>query len=206
MADTTLTCPNCGYGFAELQRATRMFDCPSCGTTLFRGDLALEPMGDHGEMHEMPMLFGLHDTIETGSERLTVIGHVRFDYGRGWWDEMWAIDGNGNGAWISIDEGDVVLQHPIAPDDQPRWKASPDLGSSFTFHGEPYTVTETDRGTAIAIRGELPEQLRVGEAHDFVNASGQRGGLISGEFWDGGRAWYEGYWLDPFEIRVERAA
>ena len=37
----SLSCPNCGFGFTGLQRSTRMFDCPSCDTTLFRAADAL---------------------------------------------------------------------------------------------------------------------------------------------------------------------
>lgn len=204
--DAFHTCPNCGHGFEGLRKSTRMFDCPSCGTTLFREAQALNPIGNHGEMHDAPMLFGLGDTVDTGKGRYTVIGHTRFDYGRGWWDEMWAFGADGRGAWISIDEGDVVLQWPIAEGRAPQWQTAPELGSTFSLNGEGFTVTEIDEAVCVAIRGEFPERLVVGERHLFVNASGEDGTFLSGEFWEGGRAWFTGAWLDPWEIRVERAA
>ncbi|WP_430450220.1 DUF4178 domain-containing protein [Rhodophyticola sp.] len=201
-----LSCPNCGNGFDRLQKSMRMFDCPSCGTTLFREADALAPIGNHGEMHEVPMLLGLGDKLRVGRHVYRMVGHARFDYGRGWWDELWALDGSGNGAWISIDEGDVILQTALPEGQAPKWNGAPPLGSSFRVEGETYTVTEADTAACVAIRGEFPEVMEIGERHDFVNAAGDDGALISGEFWAGGRAWYRGRWLDPFDLKPDRAA
>jgi len=182
-----------------------MFDCPSCDTTLFREGDALAPIGNHGEMHETPMLVGLGDTVVFDGGRYGVLGHIRYDYGRGFWDEMWAEDAQGEGIWLSIDEGDVVVQRALA-DSAVRVGLADEvrLGTQVRVEGEIYTVTEMDEATATAFRGELPERIDLGERHRFVNASGEDGTLLSGEVWDGGETWFLGEWLDPFEIRVER--
>ncbi|MBF9034547.1 DUF4178 domain-containing protein [Rhodobacterales bacterium HKCCE2091] len=203
--DDAPTCPNCGYGFPALARSTRMFDCPSCGTTLFREADALAPMGDHGVMHEAPMLIGLHDRVDLPGGPVEVIGHVRFDYGRGWWDELWALDGNGDGVWISLDEGDVAVERPAPAPKGLRDGALPGIGFKLSAGGIDYTVTEADRATCAAFRGELPELMEIGEVHDFIDATGPGGAILSGEMWDGGSAWFLGQWLDPFAIRVTRA-
>jgi predicted nucleic acid-binding Zn-ribbon protein len=206
MPDLAPTCPNCGHGFAALRRSTRMFDCPSCGTTLFRENDALAPIGNHGEMHTTPMLFGLGDRVEAGGEVFEIVGHARFDYGRGVWDEMWGLDANGDGVWLSVDEGDVALQRAFAPGSGPRQPDPMPVGHDFIYQGRPYTVTEADTATCTAIRGEFPEKLEVGERYRFVNAAGREGALLSGEFWDGGHDWFEGVWLDPFTITVRPGA
>ncbi|MBY6201377.1 DUF4178 domain-containing protein [Maritalea mobilis] len=206
MPDPALTCPNCGYGFPELRHSTRMFDCPACGTTLFRGQDALAPMGDHGVMHETPMLFGIGDAVWADGTQFEVVGHARFDYGRGFWDEMWALDGNGDGAWLSIDEGDVVLQRAFPPGSGPRQPDPLPVGHDFTYQGRKYTVTEADLAKCVAIRGEFPEVLEIGEQHLFINAAGRDGEVLSGEFWDGVHQWFEGVWLDPFTLTVRSGA
>jgi len=205
MPDTSVTCPNCGYGFDNLRPSTRMFDCPSCDTTLFRDGVALQPLGDHGEMHEYPMLFGLGDTITAEGVRFTVVGHARYDYGRGTWDEMWVENDRGQGAWVSIDEGDVAIQHPYEGNAGPRRSDPPSVAESFTYSGTDFTVTEADHARVVAVRGQFPEAIRVGDAHYFINASGPSGQLLSGEFWEGGHQWHDGTWLDPFTLRVDRA-
>ncbi|MEJ6393762.1 DUF4178 domain-containing protein [Gymnodinialimonas sp. 2305UL16-5] len=202
MSDTHVSCPNCGYGFEGLRKSTRMFDCPSCDTTLFRSDSALKPVGNNGEMHDYPMLFGLHDSVKIDGRTYVVTGHSRYDYGRGTWDEMYAEDSGGNGVWISLDEGDVVVQVPFKPGSGPRRNDPPPVGQALTYSGRDYHVTEADTATCIAVRGQFPELIQVGDEHYFINASGPSGQLLSGEFWDGGSTWYEGSWLDPFTLQV----
>lgn len=200
-----VSCPNCGYGFRGLRKSTRMFDCPSCDTTLFRAGDAVAPVGDHGEMHDTALLFGIGDTIEAVGSRWTVLGHIRYDYGRGFWDEMWAETPDGAGAWVSIDEGDVVIQLPLGRNAvRAGLAADLRLGAQVRIDGEVYTVTEMDRATAAAFRGQLPEQITLGQTHRFLNASGEHGALLSGEVWDDGESWFLGEWLDPFDLKIER--
>lgn len=206
MTSAPVSCPNCGYGFDALRRSTRMFDCPSCDTTLFREGDALAPIGNHGEMHETAMLFGIGDTVHPpGRTSYTVLGHIRYDYGRGFWDEMYAENAQGQGAWFSIDEGDVVIQRALdAGQVRAGLMKQLALGAQVRIADQVFTITEMDEATAVAFRGELPERIELGETHRFVNGSGEDGDVLSGEVWEDGESWFTGAWLDPFDIRVER--
>jgi hypothetical protein len=204
MPDSPVTCPNCGYGFDALRKSTRMFDCPSCGTTLFRDGAAINPIGENGEMHEYPMLLAVGDGVVIGGQTCLVVGHARYDYGRGTWDEFWVENDRGAGAWVSVDEGDVAVQYPFHGAEGPKRSNPPRVGETITFQGRDYTVTEGDTARCIAVRGQFPEMIQVGDEHYFVNASGPSGQILSGEFWDGGQSWSDGEWLDPFSLKVER--
>jgi len=204
MSDAHATCPNCGYGFDNLRKSTRMFDCPSCDTTLFRDTDALKPVGNNGEMHAYEMLFGLNDTVTVDGKGYIIVGHARYDYGRGVWDEFYGEDSTGDGVWFSVDEGDVAVQVPYAGNAGPRQTDPLPVGSTFGYSGRDYTVTEADTATCIAVRGQFPELVQVGDAHYFINAAGPTGQLMSGEFWDGGHQWFDGMWLDPFTLKIAR--
>ena len=204
MSDTHVTCPNCGYGYDNLRKSTRMFDCPSCGTTLFREGVQLNPIGNHGEMHEFPMLLGLHDSVTLDGSTYLVAGHARYDYGRGTWDELWLEDDRGQGGWLSLDEGDIVFQRELGEGAVPNLTSPPRVGESFTTSNGEFTVTEADVATCVAMRGQFPELIQVGDEHYFVNCSGPGGLLLSGEFWEGGQAWLLGRWSDPFALKVRR--
>ena len=204
MSDTHVTCPNCGYGFDNLRKSTRMFDCPSCDTTLFREGAALKPIGNNGEMHDYVMLLGINDSVTINGQKCLVVGHARYDYGRGTWDEFWVENSQGAGAWVSIDEGDVAVQYPLGGDLAPQRSDPPRVGERVIHGGLEYTVTEGDTAKCIAVRGQFPEMIQVGDEHYFVNASGPSGRLLSGEFWEGGHGWSDGEWLDPFTLKVER--
>jgi hypothetical protein len=199
---TQRNCPKCGTGLGEDLARFRMLNCPSCGTSLFLQDDRLTLAGDQGVMHDVPLLFGLGDEVTVGGRGYRPVGHARYSYGRGAWDEFWVLDSTGNG-WISVDEGDVVVQDPLHRD-APDLQTPPPLGSNLAFRGVSFTVTEADEAACIALRGNFPEVLRVGERYRFVNATAGNGAFLSGEFGDGSAQWYLGGWVDPFAVGVTR--
>lgn len=180
-----------------------MLTCDSCGTTLYLKDKTLLNAGSAGEMHDSPMLFGLGDHVTFGKLHVDIQGHARFSYGRGWWDEFWGTGKRGESLWISVDEGDVVVQYPLPADQSPRISRTARVGQIFEHHGAALRVTEHDRATCVAVRGSFDDVLYVGDRYDFINLSGDDGMLLSAEFWDGGESWFTGAWHDPFEIKVE---
>jgi hypothetical protein len=194
-----LNCPKCGYGLGEQLAFVKMLTCPSCGTTLFLRDAAFEIAGDGGVLHELPLLIGLGDSFRIGRREFRTLGHARFSYGRGTWDEFWAMDGRGEGAWISVDEGDVVIQSEVRPGELPGGRL-PGLGGNVTWEERSFTVTEVETATCEALRGAFPELLTVGESYRFLNCTGDGGELLSVEDWPGGQSWFLGEWVDPFDI------
>ncbi|WP_208347037.1 DUF4178 domain-containing protein [Pseudaestuariivita rosea] len=182
---------------------TRMTDCDACGSTVYLQDGVFEAAGQRGEMHDTKMLFKLHDRIRIRDRSYLISGHVRYSYGRGWWDEFWAIEGNGNGVWISVDEGDVVLQKQISNSDIQMARPPFVVGQTIKAVNQDFLVTEASRAECMAFRGEFPEALRVGETYKFVNCSSSTGELLSGEYGDGSSLWFLGGWIDPFEVRNE---
>lgn len=203
MAD--LNCPNCGDRIDPRIAGFRRVTCASCGTSLLIEDAVVRHAGQAGVMHEAPMLIALGDRVSIWQDSYDILGHARFSYGRGWWDEFQALDQHGKPVWLSVDEGDVAIQRPVRPDAAPRFDGPPALGVSFGMGGERYAVTEAERAECLALRGGFQEDLAVGETYDFVNCTSASGAILSGEFWSGGRAWYVGDWADPFDLKVERA-
>lgn len=194
-------CPNCGDHVADALAAAPMAVCPSCQTTIYLLDGRLLSAGSAGEMHDAPLLFGLGDRIKVGADWVTAVGHARFSYGPGWWDEFWAEDDAGDGVWISIDEGDVVAQHTL--DSAPVAQVPRRVGAIISY-GNGFRVSEIDTGTCMALRGRFPERLAVGDSYSYINAMAENGALLSAETHAGATDWFLGTWLDPFELEVER--
>ncbi|WP_254435986.1 DUF4178 domain-containing protein [Ruegeria arenilitoris] len=176
--------------------------CPSCGTTLFLKGDHIEQAGEQGVMHDAPLLFRAGDSIELGRKTLQILGHARYSYGRGFWDEYCGVSQTGVTSWISVDEGDVVEQTRIPAEQTPRARPPFKPGETLTLKDSTYTVTEVEQAECIALRGQFDEELRVGETYRFVNASTDGFRLLSGEFWGENEAWYEGRWHDPFGVKV----
>ncbi|WGW04653.1 DUF4178 domain-containing protein [Tropicibacter oceani] len=196
-------CPNCGDAVPAQISYVTMVTCPSCSTTLYLDGAGLHAAGQSGEMHDGPKLFDLGDTVGLGDATVQILGHARFSYGRGWWDEFWGLDESQRSVWVSVDEGDIVLQYPVKAEFWPPVAPAAPLGSTFQHRDETWRVIERDKAECIALKGSFGEQLAVGERYSFVNAQSDSGALMSGEFWEGGRSWFLGFWFDPFDVRIE---
>ncbi|NSX53337.1 DUF4178 domain-containing protein [Parasulfitobacter algicola] len=182
-----------------------MIDCDACGTTVFLQDGVFKNAGQRGEMHDTQMLFGLKDTVRILEERYYIAGHVRYSYGRGWWDEFWAVKGNGDGVWLSIDEGDVVSQRSLPKQDHPPEDTFLYVGETVTVQGQLFTATEVSTAECMAFRGEFPEILHVGEKYRFINYTSEHGALLSGEITDDDALWFIGTWIDPFDVKKDQS-
>ncbi|MCK0165978.1 DUF4178 domain-containing protein [Jannaschia sp. S6380] len=201
---TDRSCPNCGAALPAILAHARMVNCAFCGSSIVLDDATLRLAGRAGEMLDAPELIELARPVRLPQGVFTARGHVRYDYGRGHWDEYHG-DLDGDLVWVSVDEGDVVLQRPLA--DPPQGARTLfRLGATLRVMGLDYTCTEVATARAAAFRGQLPEAIVVGEAHLYANFAGPRGAILSGEAWTlpGGEeaiAWFHGHWIDPFAVR-----
>jgi ribosomal protein S27AE len=192
-------CPKCGHGLGPQLASTRMTNCPACGTSVFLLDDRFVLAGDQGVMHDAPMLMTLGDRVTLLGTPWHLIGQARFSYGRGFWDEFWAEGPGTQMAWISVDEGDIVVQTELPAHDRPT-QTTPTLGGTVPYDGTLFTVTELETATVQACRGTLPEVMTPGDTYHFANCTAPDGRLLSGEFWQGQSAWYLGQWADAFDI------
>jgi len=199
-----MTCPNCGAALSATLTRAKMVACEYCESTVVLEDDALRSAGEKGVMAQEPSLFVLGREITYNSERFLPVGHARFSYGTGWWDEFWAINSAGDGVWISVDEGEIAVEMPydIAI---PYTPAQLQKNARVILGDETFTVTEADSATCTALRGEFPETLHVGQRYEYWHLSGPRGRLVTLEYSDGEFAASEGMWIDPYLIRSENA-
>lgn len=202
----SFNCLNCGDQVELPFDYLKLTTCSSCGTTLFLADSQARLAGDQGIMHDAPLLFGLGDTVTFGTLGITMYGHARFSYGRGFWDEFWGATDTGEPRWVSVDEGDIVIQRALPEAQSPKIEQHLETGSEFLWNRDIHTVVEVGTGECVAVRGSFDEELRVGETYRYINATSDIDTFLSGEFWPGGQRWFEGRWFDPYDIKIERAA
>lgn len=194
-------CGNCGAELPGRLAHARMITCEFCGTSSVLRDQVFEVAGSGGEMLDAASLIFLGQTIMVKSLDLMPVGHARFSYGRGWWDEFWCIDGQGEGHWLSADEGDYALERALHRQHWPKgFRAN--LGAEAFLMNDSYRVTEAETATCLAVRGEFPEVLELGEAHLYFDLSAPDGAMATYEKWDGGEAWSIGHWVDPWELSL----
>lgn len=195
-----LHCPKCGVALGPRIKTLKMVSCDHCGTTSVLVDAQLRAAGRSGVMHTGPSLVMLGQDFRIRGQSYRPRGHARFSYGRGEWDEFWCEDDSGGGVWLSVDEGDVVLQHPLPRFEAPTAQGPFRTGMEILAGTEPFTVTEVEQARCIALRGSFPEELSVDQTYHFANSTSERGSLLSGEGGPQGWIWFLGDWVDPFEV------
>lgn len=180
--------------------ATRVVACGYCDTTQIFEDDAFRLAGKQGVMLDVPTLFKLGEAVKIDGRQMTPIGHARFSYGRGWWDEFWCETADGT-IWVSVDEGDVAIERPVPADKVPK-SFEAQLGAEITIAGVRYRVTEAETAECLAVRGEFPELLEIGETHLYFDLSGPSGEIVTLEQWEDQSAWFYGRWVDPWKVKV----
>lgn len=193
-----LQCENCGAEVDRRIRSSKLVACTHCDTTLMLTDEGFRKAGQQGVMRDAPSLLQLGRTVRIDGASVTPVGQARFSYGRGWWDEFWC-DAGDEMVWVSVDEGDYAIERPLEEGRRPR-RFEGKLGEHVDLFGVDFTVTEAETGECVALRGEFPEALRVGEKHLFFDLSGRNGELITVERWEGEEAWFVGHWIDPWRV------
>lgn len=194
-----LSCPSCGNAVPHELRYAKLVVCPSCQVSLFLEDDAVKHAGERSALVDGPSLFEVGRPFYYGGGTYVPHGRIRYDYGRGWWDEWWVGTDAGQAVWVSVDEGDIVMQEPLNLNGPaPAWE-SLQLGTTLSVGSQNLTVTERNEANCVGFQGELPEFVQLGQVHRFVHLSGPKGLLLTIEFDDETQV-YKGFWLDPFEI------
>jgi DNA-directed RNA polymerase subunit RPC12/RpoP len=200
-ADQTFACPNCGAELSTRLRSTRLVACDYCDSSIFLEDDVVRLAGKQGVMADYPSLLKLHQSFDYRGWGFMPIGVARFDYGQGFWDEWWVMGEDSEGRWLSVDEGDFALEEPVDIEKAPSaFELVP--GRAIVLDGQELHVTERGRATCVAIKGELPEALTVGDSYTYVHLSGQGGLLYTLEIDRGRSACHRGRWIDAFGIRA----
>jgi len=193
-------CPNCGAELSCRLASAKMAACAYCESTILLDDEGMRKAGEAGTMAEEPSLIALGQEFTYDGQSFMPVGHARFSYPNGWWDEFWCLDGKGEGIWVSVDEGDIAIEVPIELKKQPPLSVLK-LGNTLKLKGATWRITEADEGKCEALRGEFPEELRVGDTYQYWHLSGPDARLLTLEYSDGEVSATEGSWIDPYILR-----
>lgn len=204
MNHTPHNCPQCGNLLPVSFRHSKLAVCEHCGSTIFLEDEAVHLAGKAAVLAEMPSLLQLRVPFVYGGQTYLPVGHIRYRYSGGFWDEWWVLDGQGAGHWVSVDEGDFAFEIPM------RWELPfPDLrdaqvGQAVKRGNHTWEITEKNLCSCEGIRGELPERILPGERMGYLHLSGKYGELVTLEYplQVGEPCAYQGRWVDPFAITV----
>jgi hypothetical protein len=161
-------------------------------------DEASRLAGESSVLAPEPSLIELGITFSYDGRSYLPMGMIRYSYGRGFWQEWWVKDSSEDEYWLSVDEGDMVLEKLVDNEDEATIFSSPSIGQAV---GKEWIITEIGVGTCAGFAGSLPKIVTVGEKHKYLHLSGYNARLKTIEISPLGMQTYIGRWISPFEIK-----
>jgi len=190
-------CPQCGDLLSVYFHYTKLIQCESCKSTIFLEDDAVRLAGKQSVLSEEPSLIALHQPFSYKQTTYLPIGKIRYSYGRGFWEEWWLKSEHGDAYWLSVDEGDMVLEQEVA--EHTMAMVFDDLGIGMRL--DRWIVTEMGSAICEGFEGSLPKEIAIGSRYDYAHLDGKGATLRTLEFTPQGLEVYEGQWIDLFEIK-----
>lgn len=198
MYKNNINCPQCGGALSLKFRHSKLCACEYCSSVIFLEDDAVRLAGKQSVLSQELGLIQLQQSFSYKKNAYLPVGHVRYQYETGFWDEWWTINNAGKGLWVSVDEGDFVFENQVnAPDDI----IFEQLQLDASIKG--WLVTELGHAVCDGFEGELPELVTKGEHFDYVHFSKAGRKLFSIAFYETRTTAFRGLWVDPFEIQVD---
>lgn len=194
------SCPNCGDQVVLCISSPAVTQCKSCDTTLLIATNGFEFAKGGHFIHDRFSPINIGDEIMVNKLLLSVFGAVRYSYGLGWWDEWYCEVENGEGFWLSVDEGDYAIQRLIDGKNL-GLSASPKIGDEVVFESRTHYLSEIGNAELLSFTGSLPILPKIGEKIEYFNFEGAYAQLLSAERSRTSINWYFGNWIDPFELR-----
>lgn len=196
--DTSYNCPQCGNALALHFKYTKLVKCASCNASIFIEDDSVKQVGERSTLSPTPSLIELYKPFKLQGQTFLPLGKIRYSYGRGFWEEWFLNDEHNKAYWLSIDEGDFVLEEKVKLSLPFKSTTQFKVGSSY---GD-YLVTEKGEGVCQGFEGELPERIKLNEKHQYIHLTEGYGKLLTLEFTEGSTQTFRGEWIDPLEIEV----
>jgi len=201
----TFNCPQCGDALALRFKYSKLTRCDSCQSTIFLEDETVLSLGQTTLLVDEPTLLSLHHPFVYEEKTFRPIGKIRYVYTLGFWEEWLVLNDEHKAFWISIDEGDMVIEEPLALGDEmiKTILTKKYLGAKVTINNKQYWVTEKAKGTCQGFEGELDRRVKVGEILEYMHLTARNGNEhITLEREGTDYSAYVGQWLDMYEVKV----
>ncbi|MFH1132347.1 MAG: DUF4178 domain-containing protein [Pseudomonadota bacterium] len=203
-----IRCPNCGADHNLGNPGITMLVCQYCKTTVYWGEDQKLKIGAKSILPETDSRLYMHATGSLYGRGYQVIGHMRYDHGRGAWDEWYLEMNDGTVAWVSEDERKLTLEESVHPDNELPVSSEIIVGMEISLDGISYSIRETGTATCIGGEGQLPFTILPGEQYsyaDLASLDGEKFATLEYDQ-DGQPSTFAGQTLshDDFQIDDER--
>ncbi len=200
-------CPSCAAELDKKIKYSKHIICKYCYSSIFLDDDSVKNLGKMAQLIDEPSIFTMGKYFEYRDWKFIPIGRVRYDYGRGWWDEWYVTDSSGETKWISVDEGNIAIEKKTNENENPIISFDDlSIGESLTLTLEKksytFSIIEKKRCKCVAAEGELPFEIIPNEEFNYVDLLANGGTAATIEMFDDGtQDIFLGSWIDSFDIK-----
>ena len=207
MAPETIHCPSCGAGHEITNPGVVTIVCQYCGNAVYWDGGKIKDAGKQSILAEGFTRLYRGATGRLEGKRFTVMGRVRYSFGKGFWDEWFLEFDDGAIGWLTEDNHELAIQtrSSAAKKIPPMETIVP--GKAVTFMKKKFIFQEKGQAECIGVEGDLPIEVKTGERYAFADASSPDGRYIFGiEFDDDPPALFIGRWLAFSDLKLDDEA
>ncbi len=193
-----INCPQCGDALPLYFSYAKIAQCDSCKSTIFIEDEAVRLAGESSVLSDEVSLIKLNTPFFYEAKSYLPIGMIRYSYGRGFWEEWWLDDNLGGSLWLSVDEGDMVLEKLVDSKYEPSIFDSAKVGDMIEAG---WMISEIGDAVCDGFVGSLPHIVTKGSSYKYIHLSGANARLQTLELIDSTVYTYSGKWINSYNIK-----
>ena len=184
MKPQSVSCPSCGATHEVLNPGVITVVCEYCGNAVYWDK---EKIRNAGKQSILPEGFSRLFRGATGSlnqRRFTVMGRIRYSFGKGFWDEWFLEFNDGTIGWLTEDNHELALQTRSTPGNVPAFESLRPGKVISIRKGTTVVVREVGEAECIGVEGDLPIEAATGETYKFADAGTPDGKYVLGIEYD----------------------
>jgi hypothetical protein len=199
----SINCPSCGAAVNFQSKASVFAVCSFCKSTLVRQDMNLELVGKMADLQDDLTPFQIGTNGMFSKARFELVGRLRIAYNDGFWNEWYAIFGDGAEGWLAEAQGFYGFCRPIV-DWQPPESSELSCGAHVTIGSiGAFVVEDSHRVHCIYSEGELPMNAVAGRQSLSVDLSDSDGRMATIEYARSETRVFAGEYLDFDEFKFQ---
>lgn len=163
-------CPSCGAEVTFTSSLSVSAVCPYCSTLVVRKDVDVEALGKMAALPPDMTPFQVGTQAHDGKTAFTLLGRVRMAWEDGFWNEWFFVAQDGRRGWLAEAQGTFAISYESTEALHANTRRALDqlaetkgptgtrkaVGTSLTFEGKAYTLTDRKVAVCVGCEGELP--------------------------------------------------
>lgn len=198
-----IKCPSCGAGKEINNPGVVTVVCEYCGTAIFWDEEDVLSAGKQAVLPE-----GFSRLYRGARGRLngvnfSVMGRVRYSFGKGFWDEWFLEFEDGSIGWLTEDNHEFSIQRHKESIEIPEVeKLSP--GQHIIVGGIDFRIQEVGEAECTGMEGDLPIKINTGEKYHYADGSSPDGKYVLGiEFDEKPPTIFLGKWIEYHDLTMD---